>query len=390
MSDKNKLKESEKYFLQATQRAAIAAYPWIGKKQKETADEATVLALRNSLAQLPSRARVIIGEGEKDKAPMLYIGENLGLGKKRTIDIAVDPLECTTECSKGEIGSFSTVAIAGVDDVLSVQGAYYMDKIVTSNSCDVSLDYSVTKNIRNIAFAYNCKLSDLRITVMDRPRNQNLIDELNKKGVQVRLVDGGSIEEAIKCVLGGPNQHAYMGICGGPEGIIAASVLKGLGGQIVGKLKFCLYDKSSGEAIDLPKEREKALSEGIDPDIEYRTDDFIKGDTIFFASGITSSSLRPGVRKKDGRNQSGELNGLTHFIVYSLVVSSFGDSIRIIKNSYSFKNWWYLKILLLYNKRIFLCAYILKISNFWQFFLRMLLLCYILYTNKILWEMKVK
>ena len=348
MSDKNKLKESEKYFLQATQRASIEAYPWIGKNEKETADEATVLALRNSLAKLPTRARVIIGEGEKDEATMLYIGEDLGLGKKRTIDIAVDPLECTTECSKGLEGSFSTVAIAGAGNVLPVPGAYYMDKIVTSNTCDVSLDYSVTKNIRNIALAYNCKPSDLRITVMERPRNQKLIDELNKNGVQLRLVNGGSIEESIKCILGGPNQHAYMGICGGPEGIIAASALKGLGGQIVGKLKFCLYDKVSGEPINLPGEREKVLSSGIDPDREYSTDDFIKGDTIFFASGITSSSLRPGVRKKDGRNKSGELNGLTNFIVYSLVVSSFGDSIRHIKNSYSFKkNWFYVKSLLL-------------------------------------------
>jgi fructose-1,6-bisphosphatase/sedoheptulose 1,7-bisphosphatase-like protein len=338
MLNKNKLKESERCFLEATQRAAIMAYPWIGRNNKNAADEATVVALGSSLESLPVIAKVVIGEGEKDEAPMLQPGTLLGQGNDYCIDIAVDPLECTTECSKGNNGSFSTVAITEAGGVLSVPGAYYMDKIVTSDRCKVSFDNSTLDNIRNIAQVYDCKVSQLRITVMDRPRNQKLIDELKENGVQVTLVNGGSIEEAIKCVIGRKHQHAYMGICGGPEGIIIASALKGLGGQIVGKFKFCTYDKASGEPIEMMDEIEKARKKGIDTDKEYCTDDFISGDTVFFASGITDSSLRPGVRKKEGKNKAGESNGLTHFIVYTMIVSNFGDRLRIVKNSYSFKD----------------------------------------------------
>jgi fructose-1,6-bisphosphatase/sedoheptulose 1,7-bisphosphatase-like protein len=295
-------KQTQKCFLEAVENAAFAAYPFVGKHRKNDADQATVNAIDSILNRLPDKAKIVIGEGEKDKAPMLNIGTFYGQGDTHTIDIAVDPLECTTQCARGEKGSFSTIAIAGAGCILDVPGAYYMDKIVTNENAKVSFKHKIKDNLKSIASSLDLKISDLRISVMNRPRNKALIKKLHFYGVgKVILVDGGCIEQSIISALlfGRSRVHAYMGIGGGPETILAAAAVKNLGGQVVAKLDFSEYDKSTGECIPCLDKRQNAIESGIDVDREYHTEDLVQGNSMLFVSGITSSSLAKGVKNNE-------------------------------------------------------------------------------------------
>ena len=238
---------------------------------------------------------------------MLHIHQKLGCGDDIEIDIATDPLENTSACARGGEGAFSVIAIGNQGSI--IQGAhlaYYMDRIVTHENYDVSFAYTAKQNVKNIAYGKGCNVSELKIAVMNRPRNQGLIDTLNALKVQVELIEGGCIDYALRACC--PDfidecyhVDAYMGIGGCTEGVISASALKSLGGQICGKFIFFQYDKKKGYPILMREKQQLAMTQyGIDSAKEYTTEDFVGGDTIFVASAITKTSFLSAPEKSQG------------------------------------------------------------------------------------------
>jgi fructose-1,6-bisphosphatase II / sedoheptulose-1,7-bisphosphatase len=277
-----------------TEAAAIAAAKLRGRGNEKDADRAAVDAMRRELNKLDIRGRVVIGEGERDEAPMLFIGEELGSGTGPEVDIAVDPLEGTTLCAKAMPNALAVLAIAQRGTLLHAPDIY-MDKIAIGPGFEpglVDLDLSPTENLRRLADAKGVYVSDLTVCILDRSRHAKLIDEVREAGAAIRLIGDGDIAGIIQTVEAEETGvDMYIGIGGAPEGVLAASALRCIGGQMQGRLTALSED-----------ERKRADAMGLtDLSGKYSIDEMSTGDVIFAATGVTDGSLLDGVKFTDGR-----------------------------------------------------------------------------------------
>jgi fructose-1,6-bisphosphatase II / sedoheptulose-1,7-bisphosphatase len=280
-----------------TEAAAVAAARLRGRGIEKDADRAAVDAMRSELNKLPIRGKVVIGEGERDEAPMLYIGEELGNGDGPEVDIAVDPLEGTTLCAKNQPGSMAVVAIAAGGTLLH-SADIYMEKIAIGGGFDpglVDLDLSTQQNLERVAGAKGCDVSDLTVCILDRARHAKLIDEVRLAGASVRLISDGDIAGVIEVVESGETGiDLYIGIGGAPEGVLAASALRCIGGQMQGRLTALSEE-----------ERKRAAAMGLtDLSRKYNIEEMAGGDVIFAATGVTDGSLLEGVKFHGGSIES--------------------------------------------------------------------------------------
>ena len=273
-------------FIKATEKGAIGASKFIGKKDKIAADKGAVDPMRKELNKINMEGTVVIGEGEMDEAPMLYIGEKLGTLNGPKFDIAVDPLEGTKFTANNQPNAFSVIAIAEQGNLLSAPDTY-MEKIAVGSNLPknlLDLDNSVKKNINLLADAKNKKISEINACVLKRPRHDHIIKELTKMGVQINYITDGDIAGALTVIGDNPKNDIYYSTGGGPEGVIVAAALSCYGGQIQGRLVL----------DDDEKVRAKKL--GIKNfDKKYNIDEIVKGDVIFCASGVTDGDLAKGV-----------------------------------------------------------------------------------------------
>jgi fructose-1,6-bisphosphatase II / sedoheptulose-1,7-bisphosphatase len=273
-------------FIKATEKAAIGASKFIGKKDKIAADKGAVDPMRRELNKINMEGTVVIGEGEMDEAPMLYIGERLGTLKGPKFDIAVDPLEGTKFTANNEPNAFSVLAIAKKGDLLSAPDTY-MEKIAIGANLPpnlLDLDNGVEKNIKLLAEAKNKKISDLKACVLKRPRHDYIVKQLTKMDVEINYITDGDIAGALSVIGDKAKNDIYYSSGGGPEGVIVAAALSCYGGQIQGRL---ILD-------DDEKIRAKKL--GIrDFNKKYNIDEMIKGDVMFCATGVTTGDLAKGV-----------------------------------------------------------------------------------------------
>ena len=273
-------------FVKATERGAIGASKFIGKLDKIAADKGAVDPMRSELNKINMEGTVVIGEGEMDEAPMLYIGEKLGTLNGPKFDIAVDPLEGTNFTANNQPNAFSVLAIASKGDLLSAPDTY-MEKIAIGANLPknlLDLDNGVKKNIELLADAKKKKISELRACVLKRPRHEHIVNELKKLNVKINYITDGDIAGALSVIGEEPKNDIYYSTGGGPEGVIVAAALSCYGGQIQGRL---ILD-------DDEKIRAKKL--GItDFNKKYNIDEMVKGDVIFCATGVTSGDLAKGV-----------------------------------------------------------------------------------------------
>ncbi len=274
-------------FIKVTEKAAIGASRFIGKNDKIAADKGAVDPMRKELNKINMEGTVVIGEGEMDEAPMLYIGERLGTLNGPKFDIAVDPLEGTKFTANNLPNAFSVLAVANKGDLLSAPDTY-MEKIVIGDNLPKNLldiDNGVEKNIKILSEAKNKKISDLKICVLKRPRHDKIVQILNDMKVKINYITDGDIAGALSVIGKNPKNDMYYSTGGGPEGVLAAAALSCFGGQIQGRLV-------------LNKEEEiRAKKLGITDFLKkYNTDDMIKGDVIFCATGVTNGDLANGVK----------------------------------------------------------------------------------------------
>lgn len=282
--------------VRVTEAGAIASYDWIGMGNEKQADQAAVDAMRTALNGLHIRGTVVIGEGERDEAPMLYIGEDVGLGHKDKagpeVDIALDPLEGTTITAKGAPGALSVMALSEKGKLLNSPDVY-MDKIAVGGGLPegvVDLDNSVSENLSNLAEAKGCAISDLSVCVLDRPRHAEIIKECREAGARIQLIPDGDIAGVIATTDPETMVDIYIGTGGAPEGVLAAAALRCVGGQMQGRLVFRNND-----------EKERARRIGIsDLARKYSMEDMAAGDVIFTATGVTTGGMLRGVRRQHG------------------------------------------------------------------------------------------
>ena len=276
--------------VRATEAAAIRAVPYIGRGDKNAADGAAVDAMRKFLGTVSFTGVVVIGEGEKDNAPMLYNGEHVGTGKGPMCDIAVDPIDGTSLTAAGRQNALSMIAVADRGSMYDPSAVFYMDKIVAGHEAHgvVDLARPIGENIRALAKAKNKDVADIVVAVLDRPRHAQLISDIRETGAGTRLLLDGDVAGGINAAMYGTRIDMCVGTGGTPEGIITACALKALGGFIQGRL--------------LPKdedERERAIAAGHDLDRILGIDDLVTSDnTYFVATGVTDGQLVAGVRKK--------------------------------------------------------------------------------------------
>ena len=279
-------------FLKATEFAAYGASPFIGKRDKISADQGAVDMMRNELNKIDMNATIVIGEGEMDEAPMLHIGEKVGTNNGPELDIAVDPLEGTTFTSKGLPNAFSVLAVAEKDNLLSAPDSY-MEKIIIGSNLPknlLDLDNTVEKNIKLLAEAKNKEPSSLRACVMKRTRHNHIIKALEQMNVKINYITDGDIAGGLTVIGDNPKNDIYLSTGGAPEGVIVAAALSCFGGQMQGRL---VLDKN--EII-------RAKNLGItDFKKKYNLDEIVKGDVIFCASGVTSGDLAKGVKNFENR-----------------------------------------------------------------------------------------
>ena len=278
--------------VRVTERAAIAASKLTGRGQEKAADAAAVDAMRNAFNALDFDGTVVIGEGERDEAPMLYIGEKVGKGIGPSIDIALDPLEGTTICATAGPNSLAVLAIAESGGLLNAPDVY-MDKLAIGPGYAeglVSLGRSPAENVRALAEAKGVDPTEVRVLVLDRPRHDALIAELRAIGCAVHLIPDGDVAGVISVTNPYSTVDMYMGQGGAPEGVLAAAALACVGGQFQGRLVF-----------RTDAERERAAKWGVtDLDRIYTLNDLVKGDAVFAATGVTDGSLLQGVRRRGG------------------------------------------------------------------------------------------
>ncbi|MFD3746612.1 class II fructose-bisphosphatase [Nocardia sp. NPDC058633] len=278
--------------VRVTEAGALAAGRWVARGDKEGGDGAAVDAMRAMLATVPMQGVVVIGEGEKDSAPMLFNGENVGDGTGSHCDVAVDPVEGTTLMATGQPGALSVVAVAERGMMFDPSAVFYMDKIAVGPRAahTIDLDAPTADNIANIAAALDKRPADVTVAVLDRPRHHTLINEIQAAGARVHLIGDGDVVAAVAAARPNSGIDAAFGIGGTPEAILAAAAMRCLGGAI--HTRFAPRDES---------ERRKALDAGHDLDQVLRTTDLVGGNEVFFAAtGITEGPLLQGVRYKTG------------------------------------------------------------------------------------------
>ncbi|MBP6768799.1 MAG: class II fructose-bisphosphatase [Reyranella sp.] len=275
--------------VRVTEAAALAASKLMGRGDEKMADQAAVDAMRTSLNSLNIEGTVVIGEGERDEAPMLFIGEKVGMGGGPKIDIALDPLEGTTITAKGLPNSLAVMAMAEHGGFLNAPDVY-MDKIAVGGGLPegiVDLDKSVAQNLGDLAKAKKVDVNDLVVCILDRPRHSELIAKVREAGARIMLIGDGDVSGVIATSTGDSGIDIYMGSGGAPEGVLAAAALRAIGGQIQGRLLFRNDD-----------EKARAKKWGItDLNRKYSMTDMAKGDVMFAATGVTSGSMLKGVRR---------------------------------------------------------------------------------------------
>ncbi len=274
-------------FIKATEKAAIGASKFIGKKDKIGADKGAVDPMRRELNKINMDGTIVIGEGEMDDAPMLYIGEKLGTLNGPKLDIAVDPLEGTKFTAKNQPNAFSVIAVANKGDLLSAPDTY-MEKIAIGGNLPKNLldiDNGVEKNIKLLAKAKNKKISELNACVLKRPRHDEIVDVMNKLGVTINFITDGDIAGVLSVIGEKPKNDIYYSTGGGPEGVLAASALSCFGGQIQGRLVLNEEEKIRAKKLGISDFKKK-----------YNIEDMVKGDVIFCATGVTDGDLTKGVK----------------------------------------------------------------------------------------------
>ena len=274
--------------VRVTERAAVNAARLRGRGEEKAADQAAVDAMRRELNNLPIDGTVVIGEGEMDEAPMLFIGEKVGAKGGFKVDIAVDPLEGTTLCAKNMPGAIATIAIAEGGTLLHAPDIY-MDKIAVGPGYPkdvIDLDAPADENIRALAKAKGVKPEGITAMLLDRPRHADIIAAVRKTGAAVSLISDGDVAGVIHCAEPKTGIDIYLGIGGAPAGVLAAAALRCIGGQMQTRL-----------IIDTEQLRERTLQMGIkDPRRKYEIDDMVKGDCLFAATGVTSGAMLSGVK----------------------------------------------------------------------------------------------
>ena len=275
-------------FLRVVEQAAIASARSIGNGDRKGSDRLAVESMRQTMDELPIDGTIVIGEGERDEAPMLYVGEKLGLGLGHpAIDIAVDPLEGTNLCATGANNAITVLAASERGGLLHAPDLY-MQKLCVGPSAKgkVHLDASPAENLKIIAKALNRQIGEITVVVLDRPRHDQLIEEIRSAGARIHLIGDGDLSAAISAAVSGTGIHAVMGIGGAPEGVLSAAALKCLGGEIQGRL---IVDTNTAS-------KEKAEAMGVDFGRIYKTDDLAPGEHIIFAAcGVTQGSMLGGV-----------------------------------------------------------------------------------------------
>lgn len=303
--------------VRVAEAAALAASKWTGRGQEKAADQAAVNAMRRVLNTLNIEGTVVIGEGERDKAPMLYIGEKVGTGNGPQVDIALDPLEGTTICATGGPNSLAVIALAEKGGFLHAPDVY-MDKIAVGAGVPegtVDLDATPTENLRNLAKVKGCDVEDLTVIILDRPRHQALIREVREAGARIKLIGDGDVAAIIALSRRDTDVDMYLGSGGAPEGVLAAAALRSIGGFMQGRLLF-----SDDE------QRERAKRMGIeDLDRKYRHDELAKGDVMFAATGVTDGAMLKGVHRTASR-------ATTH----SIIMRSKTGTIRYVEAEHFF------------------------------------------------------
>src|SRR3954447_21285076 len=298
--------------MRATEAAALAAGRWMGRGDKNAADGAAGEAMRVVLSRVSMEGVVVIGEGEKDEAPMLFNGEQIGDGTPPSMDIAVDPIDGTTLTSLGRGGAISVIAMSERGTMYDPGPCVYMDKIAAGPAAADVIDINapVKANLEAVAKALGEKVSDVTAVILDRPRHEDIIRECREAGARIRLIPDGDIAGAISVAWRSSGTDILFGIGGTPEGVIAACALKCLGGQILGRL----WPRND-------EERRAALDGGYDLDKVLTIDDLVAGDDVFFAAtGVTDGELLRGVRYwADGAGTQ------------SLVMRSKSGTVRIIQ-----------------------------------------------------------
>nr|CRL76958.1 fructose 1,6-bisphosphatase II [Mycolicibacterium komanii] len=290
----------------------MAAGRWVGRGDKEGGDGAAVDAMRELVNSVSMRGVVVIGEGEKDNAPMLYNGEEVGNGDGPECDFAVDPIDGTTLMSKGLSNAISVLAVSERGTMFDPSAVFYMSKIAVGPEAVDAIDITapIGENIRRVAKAKNVSVSDLTVCILDRPRHQQLIADVREAGARCRLITDGDVAGAISACRPNTSTDMLAGIGGTPEGIIAAAAIRCMGGAIQGQL-----------APKDDEERQKALDRGYDLDRVLTTEDLVSGDNVFFcATGVTDGDLLKGVHFYSG--------GCT---TQSIVMRSKSGTVRMIE-----------------------------------------------------------
>jgi fructose-1,6-bisphosphatase II len=297
--------------VRVTEAAAMAAGRWVGRGDKNGADGVAVNAMRVLISTVGMRGVVVIGEGEKDNAPMLFNGEEVGDGTGPECDVAVDPIDGTTLAAKGMNNAIAVMAVAPRGSMYDPSAVFYMEKLVTGREAAevVDIRYPVKENIHQVAKAKNSAPEDVTVVLLDRPRHQQIADEIRETGARIKFISDGDVAGAIMAARAGTGIDLLLGVGGTPEGIIAACAMKCLDGVIQGRL----WPKDD-------EERQRALDAGHDLDQDHllTTDDLVSADDCFFvATGITDGELMQGVRYRGG-------GATTH----SLVMRSRSGTIR--------------------------------------------------------------
>lgn len=303
--------------VRVTEAAALAAARQMGRGSSEMADQVAVDAMRTALNTMAIRGTVVIGEGERDEAPMLFIGEKVGLNEGPSIDIALDPLEGTNVCATGKENSIAVIAIADQGNFLHAPDTY-MWKIAVGPECRGVIDIrrTATQNLIAVAEAKRCQITDLTAVILNRPRHEALIQEVRQTGARIRLIDDGDVSAAISTCEPDSGIDILIGSGGAPEGVLAAAALRCLGGDMQGKLMW-RHDE----------ERERARKMGIeDMDRIYHINDLATGNVMFAATGVTNGTFLKGVRFYGG-------GASTH----SVVMRSETGTVRYIEAKHDFK-----------------------------------------------------
>ncbi len=300
--------------VRVTEAAALAAARWMGRGDKDRVDKAAVDAMRLMLGTVSMRGLVVIGEGEKDEAPMLYNGEEVGDGSGADVDVAVDPIEGTSLTAKGQNRALSVVAVSERGSMFDPGPAFYMLKMAAGEEARdvIDLEAPIADNLERLAKARETAVQNLTVVILDRPRHEQMINEVREAGARIKLIPDGDVEASISAARPGTGVDMSLGIGGTPEGVITAAALKCMGGVIQGRL-------------DPQKEEEKkAVADmGFDTGRILMTDDFVTGENVFFAAtGVTDGDMVKGVHYR------GRTNAVTH----SIVMRSRSGTVRTVES----------------------------------------------------------